>query len=439
MHQRALTVAVAALLAGSALAAQNTLRVGPGQRFTELQPAIDAAAPGDRIVVAIGTYNAANLQPVVVHKPLNIVADAGDVLGIQRAVVYRGLRCVGIPAGTAVTLANLRIVSGDMPGVRGLTALDVVDCPGTVAVHGCDLFSSGTRDAQGRVLYLADPVVSVARATVVLTSVRCFGGWGSAALSATDAQVFLDQSWTGQSVGSYVIQGEPSFYADAIGVIANGPVGRAAVLVRSFASISGAQVSGAGALPGTWPRGGDAIQMSGGELHLIGCLVRGGPGASGGAAPGGAGGDGLVHAGTVLVDGSTGILGGTGGAGTPPGAAGTAVTGAAPQVAPIPLLSAPRTPSHTTPLSFQTSVPTPFVYWIIGSAAAPGVVPGVHGLLLHDPGFPLYVEGPGTRSQLDLPFFDVPGASLFVQTMAIDPITLAAYFSTPCVAAIRGL
>lgn len=82
---------------------------GPGVDFLEIDDALVAAGPRDRIEVRAGFYREV------------LVADAATVMG-EDGVVVDAIRVVGLPAGQRVVLAD---IAGD---------LDVEDCDGTVVV-----------------------------------------------------------------------------------------------------------------------------------------------------------------------------------------------------------------------------------------------------------------------------------------------------------------
>src|SRR5262245_18172028 len=90
-------LAIPALLGARALA-QNTLRVGPGRAYSTTQAAVDAAQPGDRILVDAGTYGTTQSGPAVtVPIGVSIVCDPGTV-------ILGGVVFTGIPALQTATL-----------------------------------------------------------------------------------------------------------------------------------------------------------------------------------------------------------------------------------------------------------------------------------------------------------------------------------------------
>ncbi len=66
----AVALIVCAALAVPASAA--TLTVGAGGQFKTIQQAVDAANPGDTVLVALGTY----AENVVVNKPVTVTGNA---------------------------------------------------------------------------------------------------------------------------------------------------------------------------------------------------------------------------------------------------------------------------------------------------------------------------------------------------------------------------
>lgn len=99
---------------------------GSGQ-FTDLQPAVDAAQPGDVLLVKTGSYSAFS-----VTRSLAVVADTGDGIHVSGTA-----RVSQIAAGSHVLLHRLRL-----HGAPGATPDDgpglvVRDAPGSVRVQGC--------------------------------------------------------------------------------------------------------------------------------------------------------------------------------------------------------------------------------------------------------------------------------------------------------------
>lgn len=125
-----LTVTILALVFVSTLAGQSVLQV-PGT-FTTIQAAIDAAAPGDRIEVAAGTYN----ELIVIAKGLEVVAPDGaaatiiDGQGMGTVVTISGavgrLEGFTIRGGLGASLVNQDSAPGGLEIVNGF--YDIVDC-----------------------------------------------------------------------------------------------------------------------------------------------------------------------------------------------------------------------------------------------------------------------------------------------------------------------
>jgi hypothetical protein len=98
---------------------------GPGVDFTNIAPAIAAAAPGDTLWILAGTYTGFNLD-----KPLVLVAEPG-----AKVQGGAGCRVNDLPAGAVVSLSGLAFSSQIWPIVE--------NCAGTVVLDGLELLSSG--------------------------------------------------------------------------------------------------------------------------------------------------------------------------------------------------------------------------------------------------------------------------------------------------------
>ena len=148
--------------------------------FTDIQPAVDAAGPGDVVLVHSGTYTA-----VTVSKSLSIVA------AHEASVDCGGIEVLGLGAGERVLFSGL-----DTDVATGVAAR-VVDCAGAVRFQDCDL--SGAAGSNGGVVQQSADVVFVdselqggwvtgtaprgvfvGNATVAFLSSRVVGGHGRA-------------------------------------------------------------------------------------------------------------------------------------------------------------------------------------------------------------------------------------------------------------------
>lgn len=237
MPTRSLALAVLAALAPVA-AAQSVWVVdplgGPGADFTALAPAVDAAAPGDVLVLRGVSFGALVLD----GKGLTVVADEGfePFLFGQDGP---GVLVRNLPAGQSVVVRGCAIERNALvPGPK----LEITACSGAVWLEHCRTFVAGAPAA--RVEASADVVLHACEFRG--TDGTTFGAIPpSPALVAVDARIALH--------GSTI----------------HGGNGRPATVDSDFALV---------ALP---QPGAPAIVMAGGELYAADGLVRGGAGGNG--------------------------------------------------------------------------------------------------------------------------------------------------------------
>ncbi|MEZ5977342.1 MAG: hypothetical protein R3F34_03895 [Planctomycetota bacterium] len=123
------TVFVVALLAPSAaaLGVGDVWVVddggGPGVDFTQIAAAIQAAAPGDLVLVEPGTYGGFIMN----GKPVSIVAEVEGTVVCQGGVSVRSM-----PAGSSVSIRGLRTVGALEDGIQ------VKSCQGRVWIEACE-------------------------------------------------------------------------------------------------------------------------------------------------------------------------------------------------------------------------------------------------------------------------------------------------------------
>lgn len=141
MFSRSSIVVLLALACAASLPAQRLWVVDllnrPGTDFTDLQVAVDAAAPGDvlslRYVDPVA-HNVAYSAPTITGKGITIVGDP-----VRRPEIHAVVTIRNIPAGQSVVLAHVNLASEAtrmlaLPApLRGMTA---ANCTGSIHVHG---------------------------------------------------------------------------------------------------------------------------------------------------------------------------------------------------------------------------------------------------------------------------------------------------------------
>lgn len=151
-HLRAVATGCLTLLLAASLAAQADVIVideagGPGSDFTELPAAIDAAQPGDLLLLRDGVYFGPG--DTINGKPLSVVADEGASVRVDSWFVIRNLA-----ADEACFLSGLELRSA-----AGLSSvLSPILNVGPIWVDRCDI--DGLRGLRSFQLAVTDSVIS---------------------------------------------------------------------------------------------------------------------------------------------------------------------------------------------------------------------------------------------------------------------------------------
>jgi hypothetical protein len=377
-------------LAVAALPAQTLLRVGPGG-FAEITQAIAAAAAGDTIEVAAGSYS-----PFTLDKALTITAAPGARVTIQPRfpIVHNVLRP---PVGTTARIAGVEFLNPFPLLIGAETRVE----RGTVWMQDCVCESLNRQQSAG---------LWVSNATAVLERCVCAGfgvATGAVAgqihgLQADSASVFAsDCRFAGSHTGF-------DHLGAGAGIFANG----------SAVHCVHCTVDGGNGDPTCFRMGGQGIlSRTGSLLWLADCTVRGG---NGPCTPGGTG---LDHAGPLPAQVARGTL--LGGSGTPNG---IATVG--------PLTTAPLLGLGAATMPLQVGQPYSITWqtqanWPVVVLAATDLAPHAEPFLLQKALLPI----PGAQT-LALLVADPAGAAVLQTTV---PGSAALRYATVFLQAASGL
>jgi hypothetical protein len=144
-----------------------------GCRFASLQPAIDAAAPGDTIRICDGVYVAQ--RPTSVTKPLTLAGAGADATTLTTRGKGRVLDIASLRPGMLVTLRDLTVSGGAEPNPnRGGGGGIQVD-KATLFLQGCRV-ENNTALPQGGGIRLGPNSALTLRDSEVSNNAAAFGG-----------------------------------------------------------------------------------------------------------------------------------------------------------------------------------------------------------------------------------------------------------------------
>ena len=194
MSKTLATFALALLLAAGA-SAQSVFVVapapGPGVFSTDIQPAIDAAANGDLVLVRSGSYSGFTID----GKGVSVVADAGAAVvadglvtvshvSVSQRVLLQGLTVHGDNSTSAIITQDAPgpiwiescTVTGGTGNGPGLVAVTVNSCPSVVIQRSVMTGGNGTSIGTTT---MGGPALHVANSGVAVGDSQCFGGNGA--------------------------------------------------------------------------------------------------------------------------------------------------------------------------------------------------------------------------------------------------------------------
>ncbi len=337
---------------------QNTWVVddngGPGVDFTDIPPAIAAAADGDILVVQAGTYSPFALT----GKGLRILGEGSPSTLVQPPPLTSATTTVAdIPPGSRVWIEGMRLMASSSPffpahhrllisGSSTRLTMSDVTVDGAFSGQGASAGAAVTVDAaEAQLLHCS--VTGLSGTACAACGVPCAvpGGPGLRALDG--ARVHVAWSSIRGGAGGGILGSLNTASAGGVGVVAES-TGAALTWVwlansTVLGGAGGQQTWGFGAM--AWAVGGPGIVASSSRVRVSGVPGSpsggafvgggtGGPGPSAGCYPGG-GGVGIATSGTAVVEvHSVPVLGG---AGFPPGAA-TSGPGITLDLPPLPVL-----------------------------------------------------------------------------------------------------
>ncbi len=328
-------VAVAALLLAGPAVAQTVWIVPPPL----LQPAIDAASPGDILVLNGATY-----EPFTLRKGLTI---RGNGSHIDRMFLTNRTTYVSVPAGQIAHFERVSWTTGYSPYGNVGTDVSVQPGGGLVRFEQCQFAFSGSGSAVS---------INGADVTVVRSSIRGFATRTatSEGLSVSNSRLTLrDCTVEGANYVYYPNPG-PGFYP-ALPAIRLWPN---STLHVERTTLKGGDYVGGSPIPGN---ASEALRVQASSAWLSDCTL------TGGSSNGGTGGTALVNTGTTPVAlRQTQLIGGTG---SPSGGASSGLVDWNAPLVRLALLS-PWTRGATSTLVLAGDANTPFALWVATDASA---------------------------------------------------------------------
>lgn len=156
---------------------------GAGADFTALQPAIDAAADGDILLVRDGLYEPFSIA----GKGLVITADAGATIRLDPG----SLTVSGVPAGSAVSLTGLESDAFMFAGqlVHSSVTLGLTSNVGPVSLRDCEFSANVATGAA----FIIDDGTRVVMSDCSLFGLTLLNGTPEAALLVEDAELYASR------------------------------------------------------------------------------------------------------------------------------------------------------------------------------------------------------------------------------------------------------
>ena len=247
---------------------------GPGVFSTTIQPAIDAAAAGDTVLVKAGDYP----EFTIVQKGLSVLVEHGET-AVIRYNASPGVEIRHTPSTQPTLVRGFEIKRSLSPlGDPVFPALIVGECAGSVVIEDCDVYG-GSITQHG--VDAGQPGARIAGSSCV-SLLRCtlFGGrgWddfgfflppatdGGDALVTLDSQISLWDCELRGGDGGYVDTFLPSTNAGANG--GNGATVHGGTLFLSASTLTGGDGGGGGYAPnilacGPGGDGGHGLQLAG--------------------------------------------------------------------------------------------------------------------------------------------------------------------------------
>ena len=325
--------------------AQRTLIVGPGQNWTRIQPAIDAAAHGDRIVVLRGArYGSSTVQPaLVVRKGVHIVC--------ERITIDGTIRFEKLPEGRHASLSGAALVAAKFNSNPPI--IDVDDCKGSVSVHACTLSVDGRPVGRYYIDYTSQSLVRVRNSRMHLSACTIPAAFGSPTIHAEQSTLTVSNCGT--------LRGMHRFHW-LFGVYVDSDPAPALLAKNSELILDRTSISGGGAADAKYPNSSAGAVLSGGSLSVAGQATISGGQADPKTSYRTHGAPAVQHNGRLVVSRCTLV----GGRGTGGGTTAKAVLGPAPISRQLPALVGPKsTTSPGTTLSFEAHAEAQsFVLWI---------------------------------------------------------------------------